>query len=387
MTNTTVDGHEHSLPDAADRTPVVGAFEYVFPAIRGVQAGREFFVSMCPWRLIPRVFLFDEDELVPELRAQRVLNRGRLPEIARYIIDNPESYVFSALTASIDGEVRFEVSEQSAHAERMGLLRVPMTARFVINDGQHRRAAIDLALRERPDLADESIAIVFFLDAGLERSQQMFADLNRYAVRPSTSIGVLYDHRDELAELTRVVVLKSPVFRDLVEMERSTLAKRSRKLFTLSAIYTATKGLLADHPGGLEEREALARAYWEAVADVIPDWHAVRARKLSAGEVRGDFIHSHGIALQALGRAGNALIQSGVTPVMFAERLAPLRQLDWSRSNASTWEGRALIGGRVSKASQNVVLTTNVVLAALQIPLDDEQQQAEHAFQRGRQGA
>ncbi len=193
--------HVQNLQPEADRSPSIGAFEYVFPAIRGVQAGREFFVSMCPLRLIPKVFLFDEDELVPELRAQRVLNRGRLPELARYIVENPDSYVFSALTASIDGGVQFEVSEQSAHADRIGLLRVPMTARFVINDGQHRRAAIDLALRERPELADESIAIVFFIDAGLERSQQMFADLNRYAVRPSPSIGVLYDHRDALAEL------------------------------------------------------------------------------------------------------------------------------------------------------------------------------------------
>ncbi len=384
MTNTPLVDHEHKVPGEPDRSTKVGAFEYVFPAIRGVQAGREFFVSMCPLRLIPKVFLFDEDELVPELRAQRVLNRSRLPEIARYIIENTDSYVFSALTASIDGEVRFEVSDQSAHAERMGLLRVPMTARFVINDGQHRRAAIDLALRERPELADESIAVVFFLDAGLERSQQMFADLNRYAVRPSPSIGVLYDHRDALAELVRLVVLKSPVFRDLVEMERSTLAVRSRKLFTLSAIYSATSALLANDETDTDEREALARAYWEAVPDVIPDWHAVRARKLSAGEVRRDFIHSHGIALQALGRAGSALLADGATPKTFAKRLAPLEAIDWSRSNANLWEGRALIGGRVSKASQNVVLTTNALLSVLDLPLDDEQQQAEHAFLRGR---
>lgn len=384
MTNTTVADHEQTVPAEPDRAAQVGAFEYVFPAIRGVQAGREFFVSMCPLRLISKVFLFDEDELVPELRAQRVLNKGRLPDIARYITQNPESYVFSAITASIDGEVRFEASEIAAHAERVGLLRVPMTARFVINDGQHRRAAIDLALRERPELADESIAVVFFLDAGLQRSQQMFADLNRYAVRPSTSIGVLYDHRDALAELTRLVVLKSPIFRDLVEMERSTLAVRSRKLFTLSAIYAATTALLAGDARDENEGENLARAYWEAVADVIPDWHAVRARKLSAGEVRRDFIHSHGIALQALGRAGNALLADGTTVDTFATRLAPLRDVDWSRSNSSLWEGRALIAGRVSKASQNVVLTTNALLLALGLPLNDEQQQAEHAFLRGR---
>ena len=76
------------------------SFGYVFPAIRGVQAGREYYVSMCPLRLIPRIFLFDEEEIVPELRAQRTLNKNRVPEIARYILDNKSDYVFSALTAS-----------------------------------------------------------------------------------------------------------------------------------------------------------------------------------------------------------------------------------------------------------------------------------------------
>ena len=83
-------------------------FEYVFPAIRGVQARREYFVSMCPLRLLPKVFLFNEAEMVPELRAQRQLNKARLPEMARYVIDNPDDYVFSAITASVDASVKFE---------------------------------------------------------------------------------------------------------------------------------------------------------------------------------------------------------------------------------------------------------------------------------------
>ena len=78
-------------------------FGYAFPAIRGIQAGREYYISMCPLRLIPKIFLFDEDEMVPELRAQRSLIRARIPEITQYILDHPRDYVFSAITASIDG--------------------------------------------------------------------------------------------------------------------------------------------------------------------------------------------------------------------------------------------------------------------------------------------
>src|SRR5262249_53412757 len=152
---------------------------------------------------------------------------------------NRDTYVFSALTASIDGEVRFDGFGSSTDERKIGLLHVPMSAQFIINDGQHRRAAIESALRENPDLGDETIAIVMFIGVGLERCQQMFADLNRYAIRPSKSLGVLYDHREEAAKLTKLLILKSSVFRDVVEMERSTLSARSRKLFTLSALYTA----------------------------------------------------------------------------------------------------------------------------------------------------
>src|SRR5262245_48244693 len=113
-----------------------GAFKYQFPAIKGIQAEREYFVSMCPLKLIPKIFLFDEEELVPELRAQRTLNKVRIPEIANYIRDNPKSYVFSAITASIDGDVRFEAL--SKDEKRLGVLNVDMQAQFIINDGQHR---------------------------------------------------------------------------------------------------------------------------------------------------------------------------------------------------------------------------------------------------------
>ena len=180
-----------------------------FPVIRGLQAQREYFVAMWTLRMLRQISIFDEDALPPELRAQRTLNKARIPEIAGYVLDNPEDYVFSALTVSIDSEVTFDPLPGQ---DKLGLLRVPMDANFVINDGQHRRAAIIEALKQRPDLDHETIAVVFFLDIGLKRSQQMFADLNRYAIRPSRSLSVLYDHRDDGAQLTKLVVLKSPIF-------------------------------------------------------------------------------------------------------------------------------------------------------------------------------
>lgn len=354
-------------------------FEYVFPAIRGIQARREYYTSMCPLRLINKLFLFDDDELLPEIRAQRTLNRSRVPEIARYVVDNPENYVFSAITASVDADVRFEPLGSGREGQKVGLLHIPMSARFVINDGQHRRAAIEAALRDRPELGDETIAVVFFLDVGLERSQQMFADLNRHAVRPSRSLGVLYDHRDDLAQVAKLVVLRSSLFRGLVEMERSTLSARSRRLFTLSAIYAATSALVRHRAG--DEVECLASTairFWETIATQFPEWGHVRAGTMTAGEVRRDFIHSHSVVLQAIGNAGSELLERDGPDAL--ESLRKLHEIDWSRANARLWEGRAIVGGAVVKASNNVTLTGNVIKQHLGLALSSEEQRIETAF-------
>lgn len=353
-------------------------FEYVFPSIRGVQAGREYYVSMCPLHLIPKIFLFNEEEVTPELRAQRVLNKARLPHLARYILDNPNSYIFSALTASIDGAVKFEPVGSKGAGDRIGTLRIPMSARFLINDGQHRRAAIEVALRENPDLANETIAVVFFLDIGLKRCQQMFADLNRYSVRATRSIGILYDHRDNEGLVVKEVLSRTGPFRDVVEFERSTLSPRSRKLFTLSAIYTATSALLAGIDKPEKELAAFASDFWEAIWKQFPEWEQVRQRKLPAGEVRAEFIHSHGVALHALARVGNHFMKTEKKG--WKQLLPRISSIDWSRRNTQLWEGRAMVGGRVSKAGNCVTLVSAVLKSRLGLPLSPEEQRAELAL-------
>jgi DNA sulfur modification protein DndB len=45
-------------------------------------------------KLIPKIFLYNESELNPELRAQRTLNKPRIPEIAKYLIDNQRNIYF-----------------------------------------------------------------------------------------------------------------------------------------------------------------------------------------------------------------------------------------------------------------------------------------------------
>ena len=241
------------------------ANNYTLWLSEGQQAGREYYAVMCQLRFIPKLFMFDEKELPPSLRAQRQLNRSRVPTISRYILDDPKNYVFSSITASIDGRVEFFPLRPNGAASKVGHLIVPQSARFLINDGQHRKAAIEEALTKMPELGSEHISVVFFVDGGLKRSQQMFSDLNKHALRPTMSLSILYNHRDSLAKLAKKISDQVPVFIDKIEVEKSSLSASSLKLFTLSSIYQSTKYLLGlgQRVGRIPEKsEMTAIQYW-----------------------------------------------------------------------------------------------------------------------------
>ena len=340
---------------------------------------------MCPLKLIPRLFTFDDEELVPELRSQRILNRSRIPDMSQYIVDNKNSYVFSAITASIDGKVQFRPFSDEGEVSRIGTLKIDMNSQFIINDGQHRRAAIAEALKKEPRLGDESISVVFFIDKGLKRCQQMFADLNRYAVRPSKSLGLLYDHRDDGVKITKMVVFKSRIFGDLVEMEKSALSPRSRKLFTLSAIHSANTALLKGREiKDVQEATNLSIQFWNELGKNIKEWKLAKDSKITAGDIRQDFVHCHAIMLQAMGVMGNALLDQPVIEQRI--RLKLLRKVNWKRSNSEIWEGRAMIGGRIQKGSNNVILTAIYLKKQLGIELTPEERRTDSAFRRGEHG-
>jgi DNA sulfur modification protein DndB len=256
-----------------------------------------------------------------------------------------------------------------------------MSARLLINDGQHRRAAIEEALKLMPELGSETISVVFFVDAGLKRSQQMFADLNKHAVRPTMSLGVLYDHRDPLARLCMKLVEIVAIFRNRTELEKTTISNRSVKLFTLSSIYQATKALLGKghrlEPITSEE-ERLAVEYWNEVAINIPEWQLLLQNKVTSSELRKHYVHAHGIALLALGLVGRALISH--YPQKWKGKLGNLKKIDWSRSNTGLWGGRVVHAGRINASGNNVILTANLLKKFLGVPLTRKERDLEKLF-------
>ena len=339
---------------------------YVFPAVRGTQAQREYYISMVPLDVMSKIFQFADEDLPPEIRAQRILNKSRIPEIRDYILSNPDSYVFSALTVSVDGNMEFMPADEMM--PQVGAISISMTSRFLINDGQHRRAAIAEAIKMNPSLKNEHISVVFYRDEGLLRSQQMFSDLNRYAIKPTKSINILFNSREESSIIAKRVIDEVGVFKGLVEKERTAISNRSKALFTLSAICTATSELLNGSSLSTQNKIDLAKEYWSAVGRNISEWNMVKSGKMKSSAVRKDYICSLSITLVALGHAGNALIQN--FPETWANYLEKLSIIDWRKTNPA-WDNLVFVNGRVAanrstqKAMSSYKLNTLVQLIPL----------------------
>lgn len=316
---------------------------FIFPAVKGIQATREYYTSMVPLGIIPQLFHFTDENLPPESRSQRTLNTSRIPEMCNYILDNLGSYVFSSLTVSVDGSLEFApINEENP---TIGHLRIPMDARFLINDGQHRQAAIAEAIKKNPALKKEHISVVFYKDEGLQRSQQMFSDLNRYAIRPTRSINILYNSREEDSIIAKKVVDSVPVFMGLTEKEKTAISNRSIALFTLSAISTATTELLKDIAMSLEEKTDLAINFWNSVANYIPEWNEVKKGHMKSSELRKNYVCSLSITLVAIGAAGNELLRTSQDA--WQQKLKKLSSINWQKNNP-LWEGLIFVNGKVA---------------------------------------
>lgn len=349
-----------------------------FPAMEGTMGQRKYYATLMRLKSVPNMFRFtDWADSLPEDREQRVLNKKRIPEIAKYILDNEDGYLFSSITASYSCDVEFE---PVAAGQQYGTLSLDLDdADFVINDGQHRCAAIAAAVKENPDIGNEMISVLLFPYENRDRVQQMFSDLNRYVQKTSKSLDILYDKRDELSSITLAIAEKVDAFRGMLDKDSVTLPVRSPKLFSLAALYDATSELLKHRIDGKtdeklsnEELIDIGAEYWNAASAHMPDWRKVKEGDLKALELRQSSIASHAVVLRAIGGIGAELMQQ---PDTLDLRLKQLETVDWSKKNRD-WDGVCIMANSVVSNRQARFATKAYLKQKLGLTLNEAELRA-----------
>lgn len=352
---------------------------FVFSVIRGIQEGREFYITRCQVSTILKVFLFDEELIPAEMRTQSNAEPAYLSDDAQYVLGSPIHQALAPIVAIIDGDLTYQPLDETPGNQDIGQITVSVDFPLIVGEGQRRLDAIKLALQERPELAESYIPVIFYQTVNSKRFQKNSNLSDRIIqFQPDELDSFQVSNRDRPTVLAKAVMAGVKVFNYLTEVERSSLPMRSQKLFTLSAIKNATQALLVEHEDDeLTEQIQLAIRYWNAVCANIPDWNGVLQNKVSSGTIRRDYVHGHAITLAALGHLGAALIS--LHPKDWEAQLKKLQQIDWSRSNPK-WKGRIIINNRISKSLNSVILMTAYVKKYFGLPFTLQEEELEKIF-------
>jgi DNA sulfur modification protein DndB len=346
------------------------------PAMKGKMGSRTYYACLMPLSAMPNLFKFtDWAGFAAEDREQRVLNEKRVPDLANYILENEDDYLFSAITASYKSEPIYTEIQKDGDAASIGVLKLKLGDELIINDGQHRCAGIARAIKENPAIGEHTISVLLFPYENKDRVQQMFSDLNRFVVKTSKSLDILYDHRDPISIATMFALDKIEVFKELTEKSNISLKAKDTKLFTLAAFYDANNELLKGQKGEAEDQAKLLVEFWTEVAKHMPDWMKVLSGQKSSQEIRAEKIVAHSTVLRALGGVGNEIMKDPD----WKDRLGGLEQIDWAKSSPD-WANVCIVANSVVSNRQARAATKAYIKGKLGLSLTEaEQRQARAA--------
>ena len=363
-------------------------YTYAFPAVRGVQAGREFYSAIIPYRALLKLFVFDDEVIPAEFRAQRVLNEKHAQGIGHYIASNLNDYVLPALTASVSSEMFFEPCAVRGASDRLGVLNIPFDATLLINDGQHRRKGIEHALKRNPELKDETVAVTLFFDHGLQRSQQMFADINTCSKKPSSAISMLYDKRNPFNAWVLSVLDAMPEIHRRIDFEKNSIGNKTLKLWSIisfkkfiSQLTGITEKNIASLPGGaLLSYENVIIKFFVECKTHIPNWELMLTNKLLPWDVRNEMVIGHAVFLEALGMFGRRLLPTDHSLVSVESfpwgKIECLNRLDPDKLS-TMWEGRAVVLGKMQKTTDGIRSTASQLFKLADLLLTPEMSKLE----------
>ena len=338
------------------------------PALKGRLGGVDFFVITLSLGKLPRYIEETDDNLPPKLRQNRRPSPKRYAVIARYITQNPDDYRFSAITCTYgkDGTNKpynwrpaDPDAPEGTSSQMIGELTLDQGDPLIIVDGQHRLGAIRQAIKEEPELRNESIAVVLFPYIDIRASQQLFSDLNRNAKKTSKSLDVFFNRREALNRVVQNVVEKASIFKDRVDVENISVAKSPTNVFTLAGVYQACKpmakvapiaGLVPDELEDDTEDEYVNFLVdaWEFIGEQFPEWGKVARGEMEIAQHRQEYLHWNSGVVSSIGEfVGVAMRERGADwkdTVRVA--LTHPDNGNWRR-DMTGWQGLVLAGEQV----------------------------------------
>lgn len=382
-------------------------YTFSFPATVGIQYKR-FFQATVPARTLVNILQLDNKGSTLE-RSQREVNRKRAAKFAQYLLKNLKKksfFIIPSLVGYIETPVNspeprffdsYEVmnikrDEVIASAGSLGLLVIHMDSTVKLFDGQHRGSGIAegfTLIRMYPEefegvnLDAISVPLMLYSDLTLEERQLGFTDINMNLAKPSASISLSYDKRDNVAKLAVEVATTLPCFKGVVDLERNVVSGKSEYIFPLKSIYDSIRIILDLKPSQKEieitaEQQEKVKEIFNTMSRIM-GWSGLGFTEQSGEHLRDRHIFTHAIVLKAVAMAG-AAIDATFSGIENAD-LEGIKSLDFGR-HSPDFEERCICkkSGNMITNVTAATLTANKILLSVGCPLNDKAAELERKY-------
>lgn len=226
------------------------------PVIRGQIGNWRYYTGVMTFEQISNRVSPSINNIYPTSCLNELLQRDltdNYRSIKEYIEKDPERFFNALILALYDGDPQWlEVDfGEEFDIYNVGFLELPDDVIIFPVDGQHRVAGIIEALKDRPELNNEQIPVVFVAHEGspegIKRTRKLFSTLNRRAKPVGENSQIALDEDDINSIITRELIETCELFYSdrLINAEGKQIPAKNVTAFTsLVTLYQCNEIIL-----------------------------------------------------------------------------------------------------------------------------------------------
>jgi DGQHR domain-containing protein len=230
--------------------------QYYFniPCAAGFQGNTKILIMNVPARALTTLLAADNEGHTLK-RSQREVNDRRVTKIVNYLTDavkNDRPFIIPPLVGNCNCHFEIDFIGDT----QIGIARIPMDAVIQLFDGQHRQYGIKEFIIKNP--INLTIPVMLTENLDLKTRQQFFSDINNNASKPSASINMVYDGRDDIAQVMVKVTQGNEILRDLTDYEHNVVPAKSECFVSFKALCDATTKFIGSGDTRMSEENVCA---------------------------------------------------------------------------------------------------------------------------------
>lgn len=289
---------------------------FEFPAAIGSQGDTITLIMNVPARTLARLLAADNYGHTLE-RSQRELNERRVVKFEKYLNNAAETgqpFIIPPLVGNCDTDFEIDFVGNTS----VGMVRFPMDAAIKLFDGQHRAEGINRFIRNFN--ISLSIPLMLTIKLDIKTRQQFFSDINDNVSKPSAAINMVYNGRDDIAQMMVSFTRENSVFKDITDYEHNIVPSKSSYFISFKALCDSTSKFIGSGDNRLKDENV--KALWEAWLQLtaVDDIRGTTTHS----EYKKEYIQFHAVMIVAYGFAISRLLQKHTVneTISLVERLA-----------------------------------------------------------------